>query len=525
MGGTKIAYTIVTGHARDAMTADDTREDDHIDTVEHGTAQRSVGVRWRQLVLLAGLVGVLGAGAAWLAAGDPRLPATDSQNAQSQSASAPATEPRLANIAMVPAAPEPEREHGREPVEVTWPEFDIQYPKPPKPDVRTVNVGRGDTLMGVLTDAGLSTNDATGIITALDGVFDPRKLRAGQELALTFKVDGSPEPELTALRFDTAVDRFVEVSAHPGGFAAQELERALTPELRGAKATIDSSLYAAGLQAGVPPAVLVDLIQVYSFSVDFQRDIHGGDSFEVMYEDHVDEDGDVVRQSDILYASLTLRGETERLWRYETSKGEVDYFNEKGESVRRMLMRTPIDGARLSSNFGMRKHPILGYSRMHTGTDFAAPRGTPIYASGNGTVAFAGRKGGYGNYIKIRHNGSYATAYAHMKGFAKGIKRGARVRQGQTIGYVGSTGRSTGPHLHYEVHYNGKAVNPMALKLPTGQKLKGEELERFQVARAELERQFAKLGREVEVAATANGPAADACEAPAAAEKSSDDGC
>ena len=213
-------------------------------------------------------------------------------------------------------------------------------------------------------------------------------------------------------------------------------------------------------------------------------------------------DGVVVNNGEIQYAKLTLRGTELPLYRFETPEGNLDYFNTKGESVRKALMKTPIDGARLSSRFGNRKHPILGYTRLHAGVDFAAPRGTPIYAAGDGTVTVAGTNGGYGKYIKIRHNGTYSTAYAHLNGYARGVRKGKRVRQGQVIGYVGSTGRSTGPHLHYEIHRNGKQINPLGLKLPSGEKLKGQTLEAFLSLRDTVDRQFALLSDPRQVADT-----------------------
>ena len=192
----------------------------------------------------------------------------------------------------------------------------------------------------------------------------------------------------------------------------------------------------------------------------------------------------------MLYATLILGGKRIELHRFTPESGRTDYFGPDGQSVRKTLMRTPIDGARISSGFGRRKHPVLGYTKMHRGTDFAASRGTPVYAAGDGVIERSSRNGAYGNYIRIRHNGTYKTAYAHLNGYAKGIRSGARVKQGQVIGYVGTTGRSTGPHLHYEVHVNGKQVNPRKIKMPSGEKLKGKDLEAFAAARHELQQLY-----------------------------------
>ena len=212
-----------------------------------------------------------------------------------------------------------------------------------------------------------------------------------------------------------------------------------------------------------------------------------------MYNQVSDDSGKVVKSDVIKYATLTLSGNPVRIYRFKNKDGHNNYYNEKGHSAEKALMRTPIDGARLSSGFGRRKHPILGYTKMHKGVDFAAPRGTPIYAAGNGTVTYAARKGGYGNFISIRHNGTYTTAYAHMKGFRRGVRKGSRVNQGQVIGYVGTTGRSTGPHLHYEIRKNNRQVNPLRIKMPSGNKLKGKQLVTFLTAKDQIDDAYAAL--------------------------------
>ena len=243
---------------------------------------------------------------------------------------------------------------------------------------------------------------------------------------------------------------------------------------------IDGSLYEVGLKYDVPPAVMIDLVTLFGFGIDFERDIKPGDRFELMYEQIYDENNQAVRSGDLLYAALTLGGEKLGLWRYRPKLGQTEYFNAKGRSLRSGLMRSPIDGARLTSPFGPRKHPILGYSRMHQGIDFAAPICTPIYAAGDGVIEKAEVKGGYGNYILIHHDDGYDTAYAHLQAFANELKPGDRVRQGQVIGMVGTTGLSTGPHLHYEVHVNEVAVDPDGVRLPPRTILAGAELAAFQ---------------------------------------------
>lgn len=354
---------------------------------------------------------------------------------------------------------------------------------------RNLRVASGDTLMEMLTNAGVQRQEAHEAITALRDVFSPRKLRPGQEIHLELIADTpDAEPRLLALNLQPDVERDVRVTrSESDGFVAEAIARPLQETTLLVTGRIESNLSADASAAGVPTAVLIDLIRIFSFDVDFQRDIQPGDQFEVLYDAKLEEDGSLAKTGDVRYAAMTLSGKRLDLYGFTPKSGYRDFFDSKGQSVRKTLMRTPIDGARLSSRFGMRKHPILGYTRMHRGTDFAAPTGTPIYAAGDGTVRRAGRQGAYGRYVRIRHNSTYETAYAHMRRIAKGIRPGARVRQGQIIGYVGTSGRSTGPHLHYEVLVNGKQVNPSKIKLASGEKLKGADLEQFEDQRAETD--------------------------------------
>jgi murein DD-endopeptidase MepM/ murein hydrolase activator NlpD len=370
--------------------------------------------------------------------------------------------------------------------------------KPPAPSLisQVLRARPGDTLAGMLTGAGMGRGEAVAAIDALRKFYNPRLIRPGNEIRMEF----SPEPKtsgagrLQALSLSPAFNRQVTVvRATDGTFSANEREKPLTRKLVRADGTIKHSLYIDGLKAGLSAPILVALIRAYSWDVDFQRGVHPGDGFEVMFERLHETDGPAVFNGDIVYAALTLQGVRHAMYRHEMANGDVDYFDEKGRSAKKALMRTPIDGARLSSGYGRRKHPILGYTKMHRGLDFAAPRGTPIYAAGSGTIEHAGRNGAYGKYIRIRHNGTYKTAYGHMRRLVRGMRKGKRVRQGQIIGYVGTTGRSTGPHLHYEILQGGRQVNPRRLKMPSGRKLKGTELARFQSARALIERDFATL--------------------------------
>lgn len=362
----------------------------------------------------------------------------------------------------------------------------------------TLTVEPGDTLMAMLTEAGLARAEAHRAIQALAEVYSPRKLKPGHEFAVTLRPAAGDQPaELERLVFEPDLTQTIQVvRADPiedpdAGFTAEAADRPVTVRRARASGAIDSSLYEAAVDAGVPLPVLGEMINVFAFDLDFQREIQPGDRFSLMFDEKRDEDGRLVETGAVLLAEMTVGGKQRRYYRFEDSDGFTDYYDADGRSVRKALLRTPVDGARISSRFGKRKHPILGYTRMHKGMDFAAPTGTPIYAAGDGVVEVAGWNGGFGKYVRIRHNGTYKTAYAHMSRIDSRVKPGQRVRQRQIIGYVGTTGRSTGPHLHYEVHQNGKQVNPQGVKLPTGKVLAGADLTRFQSAMRELEVQFA----------------------------------
>ena len=341
----------------------------------------------------------------------------------------------------------------------------------------------GDTLSAALTRAGGSREEAESVIVAFRQVHNPRRLQVGQTLSLSFDpVNGSSDaPRLATVALDVAPDRDVVVTRGDDGlFLPSVVDRPLDRVLERNAGTIESSLYVAADAAGMPNQVFMEMVHIFSYDVDFQRDLQPGDRFEVLYEAAYDMAGAFVENGPLLYASLEAGKRTIELFRYEPAEGPADYLDATGASVRKALMRTPINGARLSSGYGMRMHPILGYNKKHLGLDFAAPIGTPIFAAGDGAISMIGRYGNYGKYIRIRHNSTYSTGYAHLSGYAKGMARGKRVRQGQVIGYVGSTGMSTGPHLHYEVMQGDRRINPMTLKLPAGRKLAGPELAAFQ---------------------------------------------
>ena len=363
---------------------------------------------------------------------------------------------------------------------------------PAAPFHYTLRAGAGDSMAGMLTEAGIPVDQAHAAIAALSKRFNPRRIRPGQEVTIHFEPAGGAAGHFTGLSLSPEFDRRIIVArSGGGGFEAAEEKVDLKRTLVRHEGEISRSLFLDGEKAGIPRPVLAGMIRAFSWDVDFQRDIRPGDAFQVMHERFFDISGEAIHDGKILFASLTLGSVRHAIYLHAPKGGGGDFFNEKGESAQKALMRTPIDGARLSSGFGKRRHPVLGYTKMHRGVDFAAPRGNPIYAAGSGRVETAGRNGAYGNYVRIRHNARYATAYAHMKRIA--TRRGRRVRQGQVIGYVGTTGRSTGPHLHYEILLGGRRTNPLTVKMPSGRKLKGAELARFQDIRADLDRTFATL--------------------------------
>ena len=315
---------------------------------------------------------------------------------------------------------------------------------------------------------------------------------SGRELKLIYKKLENQTNSVVSLLFPINNTSSIEVRKSKNKFIVKENILQLYKKEVVVKSVIKNNLYSSAIQSGIEPNIIIEFARIFGFEVDFQRDIRKGDWFELLYEKFEDDNERVRDTGKIIYASMFVNGEEINLYHFK-DKNSDDFFNIKGQSITKSLMKTPINGARLSSSFGMRKHPILGYNKMHRGTDFAAPSGTPIMASGSGTITRARWCGGGGNCVKIRHNSTYETIYAHMKSFAKGIKEGRKVKQGQIIGYVGSTGISTGPHLHYEVVVNGKKVNSQRLKLPSGKKLKGEARKDFELKRIKIDLKLAEL--------------------------------
>ena len=347
--------------------------------------------------------------------------------------------------------------------------------------VKTLKLRSGDSLGPLLQKNGVSGGEAYKVTKAFATVHKPRNLRVGQEFNLHFNGEA-----LEHLTFKPSVEKTVFVDLNGEDYIAREVAAEFKYETVGVSAEISNSLYLDATRLGAPDRVVQQFANIYEYSVDFQRDIQPGDNFEMFFEVARDRKGKIIKSGDLLYTSFSPRGKTSEFWLYTDSKARENFYDAKGKTAKRKLRATPINGARLSSSYGRRKHPILGYRKMHAGVDFAAPRGTPILAAGSGTVERANRYGSYGNYIRIRHTDGYKTAYAHLKSFGRGIRSGKYVTQDQVIGYVGTTGRSTGPHLHYEVHHNGKKINPRRLSQLSGKPLNKTEMPNFAKRRAEI---------------------------------------
>ena len=345
----------------------------------------------------------------------------------------------------------------------------------------------GDTYENIIEDLNINKKEKKII---LDTILKEKSLNIlGINQKFTFKIDNLLDDKILEFKIET--DKKNEVlftkSNNSNSFISKKIKKDFTKKLIYKETIITNSLYNSAINLGIKPNIIIEFARLYGFQIDFQRDIWKNDSFQIIYEEYVDDSNKIVDTGDIIFANLNLQNLDLQLYKYEYEKNKIDYFDENGKSIKKTLMKTPINGARLSSSFGKRKHPILGYTKMHLGTDFAAPKGTPIMASGDGKVMKAGWCGGGGNCVKIKHNNTYQTVYAHMSKFGRGIKKGVRVKQGQIIGYVGSTGLSTGPHLHYEVIENGKKINSQTLKLPSGKVLKGKERKKFEVAKIKID--------------------------------------
>ena len=352
-------------------------------------------------------------------------------------------------------------------------------------------IKKNDTIEKILKNYKIKSEDIKNISTKLKAI-KLSNIYAGRKLSLIYKKQEDKLNTVVNLIYPVTNTSSVEVRKSQNAFVIKENILQLYKKEVVVRNVIKNNLYSSAINAGVEPNIIVEFARIYGFEVDFQRDIRKGDWFEIFYEKFEDDNKKVRETGKIIYASMFVNGEEINLYNFKF-KNEEEYYDIKGKSITKSLMKTPINGARLSSAYGMRKHPILGYNKMHRGTDFAAPSGTPIMASGSGTITRARWCGGGGNCVKIKHNSTYETIYAHMKAFAKGVREGRKVKQGQIIGYVGSTGMSTGPHLHYEVIVNGKKVNSQRLKLPSGKTLKGKARENFELERIKIDLKISAL--------------------------------
>ena len=356
-----------------------------------------------------------------------------------------------------------------------------------EPKYKKVNhkIKSGETFDKILNNYSIDKKEIINIKNSLIKKININKLNTRQSIQFSVDKTNNKIKEFT-FQISTTEKIYLKRNIEDGKFNQEIIILKLDKKILYKENTILQSLYKSAMNQDIPINTIIEFARIYGFQVDFQRDIRKQDKFQIMYEVFLDENKKIIESGEILFANLKLSGQDNSLY-YFDEQGSEGHYDKNGKSVQKALMKTPINGARLSSAFGMRKHPIDGFNKMHRGTDFAAPKGTPIMASGNGIIKKAGWCGGGGNCVKIKHNSTYETVYAHMSKFAKGIKKGVRVKQGQTIGYVGSTGKSTGPHLHYEVIINGKKVNSQTLKLPSGKILKGKKRKIFETNKIKLD--------------------------------------
>ena len=355
-------------------------------------------------------------------------------------------------------------------------------------------IKKGDTIQKILQQYKIHNNEIQTVIKQYKKYGNPNQLLVGNKIEITVEKK-LPENKNSILKFSVPITKSttIEITKDTENqIVAKKIITKLYKKKILSENIIRKNLYSSALEADINPDIIIEFARIFGFEIDFQRDIRKSDYFKILYEKYFDENGEFIKSGSILFAHMSVNGREISLYKFGDDKN-YGYFDINGKSVEKALMKTPINGARLSSSFGMRKHPISGFTKMHQGTDFAAPMGTPIMASGTGTVTRAKWCGGGGNCIKIKHNSTYETIYAHMKSFAKGIKVGKKVRQGQIIGFVGSTGMSTGPHLHYEVIINGQKVNSQKLQLPSGKVLKGDEREKFEIHRIKTDVLIAEI--------------------------------
>jgi murein DD-endopeptidase MepM/ murein hydrolase activator NlpD len=381
-------------------------------------------------------------------------------------------------------------------------------------------VKKGDTITSILRDQAATPDETKSIATTLGARGRDGGLKEGEKVRILMAPAGPGQrlqPYRVIIANDSAVEAVTALS-DLGKYVAVDVQSMNTAtdtadnssdddnDDDGSGVRLYQSIYETALRNKVPPSVIDDMVRIYSYDVDFQRKVQPGDSFDVFYAGE-DEGSNITEKNEVLFASLTVAGETKKYYRFQTPDDSVvDYYDETGKSAKKFLVRKPVNNAIMRSGFGSRRHPILGYVKMHTGVDWATAYGTPIFASGNGTVEVAGLEGGYGKYVKLKHNNGYETAYGHMSAFAKGLEVGKQVRQGQVIGFVGSTGQSTGPHVHYEILVNGRFVDPMRIKLPRGRSLEGPLMANFEKERDRLDAMMSNRNGTARMSDATGGP-------------------
>jgi len=363
-----------------------------------------------------------------------------------------------------------------------------------RPESIAVKVRRGETLEAAVERAGVAPTEARSVVDVLNSAFDTTHIKAGLsfQAAIAQPADHQGSARLIGLSMRTSPVKAITVSrTFDGALRLHELEEKVVDETTVARGEMHGSLYESAAKLGATREVTAEVVKLFAHKLDFSRDIKAGDEFSLVFDRKVTETGRTVETGDLLYAEIEAKGQKTRFYRFDREDGKPQFFDETGKNIKGFLLRTPVDGARITSTFGMRRHPVLGYTRAHQGVDFGAGTGTPILAAGDGVVAEAGRKGGYGNWLRIRHGGGWDTGYGHISRYAPGVHAGSHVRQGQVVAYVGATGLATGPHLHYEVWLKGQRVNPVGAKVPQGTVLAGRELAAFKAQKARVDRLLA----------------------------------
>ena len=351
----------------------------------------------------------------------------------------------------------------------------------------------GETFTGALKQADLEDDEINDVVNIISKKIDLRKLKVGT-LIETYTKSINDKKIINEIIIYPDIEKKIYVKKVNNKFVAGEDKKKLFSKLKLYEVEIHNSIYESLKKIDTPDEIIMEFVQLYSFDIDFQRDIRKGNKIKIFFEIYTDSQNNYIKSGNINFSEIILDDESYELYRFQSEGDEfVEYFNSDGKSATKALMKTPINGARLSSGFGMRKHPILGYNKKHQGVDFAAPTGTPIMAAGTGHIEFVGNNGGAGKYIRIKHLNGYKTSYSHLSKYASGIQKNVKVRQGQVIGYVGNTGLSTGPHLHYEVIFNGKRINPMKMKLPSGKQLKDKNLEIFLAEKERINAEVSEL--------------------------------